>query len=367
VWFRGLSTDADDLRLRRLAADLELDRFQVLGLVTAIRCWTVANAPDGDLRDFDEEDIAWAIRYDGDLPRELIDYAVDGWEDRAEGYKRAAKARERRAEKRAELAPKPSKRKAATKPRPEPERPPQAPLSVVEAAPAPVRAVARRQDDGPTGGAVVGWRDGAPLVSCAGGAVGTVLQWSYLAASAPAALSWLLSPDAARALARVEPGHVHRAIERALARSARAPTIAERLAEDARGADGRQADGLAGAAILCAAVGRISEPRARMIAAELAAAEVDGEALSRDEIVGGLRRLCADRAAQKRTSTRELDAPELFDVIDAVKRHARDGRARLTRPAPTANDAAALPAPAAERDDAAALAWIQRIRADLRI
>jgi hypothetical protein len=383
MWFRAWAADAEDVRVLRAARTLGVERFAALGVLTAIRCWAVQHAPDGDLADIGAEDLAWALRWDGDPERlyAVVPIALDGWEDRAEGYRRAEAARERRSRTR---APAKKRRQPATARQPDPPtlEPPVQPSEPTTTPPsAKTRAVAVREppphpspvaapivERRPLGGALRAWSsDGRPLIACAG-EPSEVLQWDYLCASiGPDALvGWLLSSDAERRLARVHPGSLHRAIEQGIAR-ARPPTIADRLATDASLAtDPRQQAALAGASALCAAVGRIEERRARQIAAELAAADVEGGALTADEVLGGIRAYASERAVLRRSARDgQIDPPEAFDVVHAVKRFARDERAKsapVPKPeAPRAQPALQLLGPAPVeyedgQDEAAALA-----------
>jgi hypothetical protein len=383
MWFRAWAADAEDVRVLRAARALGVERFAALGVLTAIRCWAVQHAPDGDLADIGAEDLAWALRWDGDPERlyAVVPIALDGWADRAEGYRRAEAARERRSRAR---APAKKRRPSATArqtepPSREPPVPPSEPttpppnaetraVAVREPPPHPSPVTAPIVERRPLGGALRAWSsDGRPLIACAG-EPSEVLQWDYLCASiGPDALvGWLLSSDAERRLARVHPGSLHRAIEQGIAR-ARPPTIADRLATDASLAtDPRQQAALAGASALCAAVGRIEERRARQIAAELAAADVEGGALTADEVLGGIRAYASERAVLRRSARDgQIDPPEAFDVVHAVKRFARDERAKsapVPKPeAPRAQPALQLLGPAPVeyedgQDEAAALA-----------
>lgn len=409
-----------------LAVELGISRRETLGLLADLFAWTMLTRPSGLYDGIRPGAIETALDWTGE-PGALVEalqrtgwldvadsgaLSLHGWQERAERWRRSAQeAARRRGPEDARKAP--SKRKSAdSKVKPggttvappwphsgptvsptredqrgesPPKSPPAqrltdapgglpacvaqgAPLAVRELAPHPSPATAPIVERRPIGGALRAWSsDGRPLIACAG-EPSEVLQWDYLCASiGPDALvGWLLSSDAERRLARVHPGSLHRAIEQGIAR-ARPPTIADRLATDASLAtDPRQQAALAGASALCAAVGRIEERRARQIAAELAAADVEGGALTADEVLGGIRAYASERAVLRRSARDgQIDPPEAFDVVHAVKRFARDERAKsapVPKPeAPRAQPALQLLGPAPVeyedgQDEAAALA-----------
>jgi hypothetical protein len=97
-------------KIKKLAADLGVPPVQVRGHLTSLWSWAVVNARDGDLRDFDEDDIEFAADWKGlkgifvefalknrVLDRKYGKISIHGWMSRAGSYKKAKQKQKERA------------------------------------------------------------------------------------------------------------------------------------------------------------------------------------------------------------------------------------------------------------------------------
>src|SRR5688572_7352196 len=66
AWCKLEDTFRDHRKPKRLASKLGINRREARGLVAGLWSWATGQAPDGDLRDFTQEEIAEGADWDGD-------------------------------------------------------------------------------------------------------------------------------------------------------------------------------------------------------------------------------------------------------------------------------------------------------------
>lgn len=119
-WFRMCHTFARHRKIRLLAKILDIKVAHARGLVTGLLCAVCDAAPDGDITDWSQDDVAYWCDWDGDpavlydalfslrwiVRTEQLTDEINDWMEYAEGWRRAERERERRKNKRLERAKK---------------------------------------------------------------------------------------------------------------------------------------------------------------------------------------------------------------------------------------------------------------------
>lgn len=116
AWFRLERSFRDHRKIKKLARELDCSRVEARGYVVGILCVVCDDSPDGDISEWELEDIADAAGWDADpsifwaafisagwvdLNEEGNPQSIHGFYERAEGYKAAQRtraARERKQE-----------------------------------------------------------------------------------------------------------------------------------------------------------------------------------------------------------------------------------------------------------------------------
>ncbi len=115
MWIELHDTVREHPKIAKLARRLGVPLVQAIGHVTALWCWTLRMAPDGDLRSFDSEDIEVAAMWEGPpgafvaaaVAVRLLDarsngHVIHDWDDYSGSLKAAERKRKERERKQAE-------------------------------------------------------------------------------------------------------------------------------------------------------------------------------------------------------------------------------------------------------------------------